>query len=255
MSRLDSSGMAGRTVKVEAVVLRSIRYGEADRILHLYSAERGRLGAIAKGVRKTKSRFGARLEQLSHVRLLVHEGSGELHTITGVELLASHHGVREDGYRLNVGLIGAEAMLRLHAEPEANDRAFAALTRFLDALDTVAPLEGRPALDPLVLSFQLKLLWLSGYLPHVTSCIECGAPAGELVGFSARAGGAVCGAHSAGALRLSPEGLAGIEHLLTTPLADAHGAGLSDRARRDALAVVTASYEEHGGFRLRTVSA
>ena len=116
----------------------------------------------------------------------------------------------------------------LHAEPEANDRAFAALTRFLDALDTVAPLEGRPALDPLVLSFQLKLLWLSGYLPHVTSCIECGAPACELVGFSARAGGAVCGAH---------------------------GAGLSDRARRDALAVVTASYEEHGGFRLRTVSA
>jgi hypothetical protein len=56
-------------------------------------------------------------------------------------------------------------------------------------------------------------------------------------------------------LRLSAEGLAGIELLLSTPLADATPAGLSDRACRDALAVVTTSYEEHGGFRLRTVSA
>ena len=52
----------GRTAKTEAVVLRSFRFGEADRVLHVYSAERGRIGAIAKGVRKTKSRFGARLE-------------------------------------------------------------------------------------------------------------------------------------------------------------------------------------------------
>ena len=83
--------------------------------------------------------------------------------------------------------------------------------------------------------------------------MECGAP--ELVGFDARAGGAVCGIHGAGALRLSPEGLVGIERLLSTPLADANGAELSDRARRDALTVITASYEEHGGFRLRTLSA
>jgi hypothetical protein len=61
--------------------------------------------------------------------------------------------------------------------------------------------------------------------------------------------------HAAGALGLAPEGLAGIERLLATPLADAAAAGLSDRARRDALAVVTASYEEHGGFRMRTLSA
>src|SRR5205823_11594429 len=103
--------MAGRSYKTEAVVLRSIRFGEADRILHLYTADRGRIGAIAKGVRKTKSRFGARLEPLSHVELLLHEGSGELQTITGVELLRSHHAVRERPYRLGAGLIGAEAML------------------------------------------------------------------------------------------------------------------------------------------------
>ena len=75
--------MSGRTLKTEAVVLRSFRLGEADRVLHLYTAERGRIGAVAKGVRKTKSRFGARLEPLSHVELMLHQGSGELHTVTG----------------------------------------------------------------------------------------------------------------------------------------------------------------------------
>jgi DNA repair protein RecO (recombination protein O) len=246
--------MAGRSYKSEAIVLRSMRFSEADRILHLYTAERGRIGAIAKGIRKTKSRFGARLEPLSHVELLLHEGAGELQTITGVELLRSHRATRELPYRLNVGLIGAEAMLRLFGEPEGNERAFGALARFLDLLDEAPPAETRPAVDPLALSFQLKLLWLAGYLPHLTSCVECGAE-GDLEGFSARAGGAVCGAHAAGALRLSSEGIAGIEQLLSTPLADAQAAGLSDRARRDALSVVTSSYEEHGGFRLRTLSA
>jgi len=244
----------GRTYKTEAIVLRSMRFAEADRILHLYTAERGRLGAIAKGVRKTKSRFGARLEPLSHVELMLHEGAGELQTITGVELLHTHRAAREDHYRLNVGLIGAEAMLRLFGEPEANERAFGALARFLDLLDEAPRRETRPALDPLALSFQLKLLWLSGYLPHLTSCVECGRT-DDLAAFSARAGGAVCGVHAAGALRLSPEGIAGVERLLSTPLADADGAQLSDRARRDALAVITSSYEEHGGFRLRTLSA
>jgi DNA repair protein RecO (recombination protein O) len=246
--------MAGRTYKTEAVVLRSIRFSEADRILHLYTSARGRIGAIAKGVRKTKSRFGARLEPLSHVELMLHEGSGELQTVTGVELLHSHHEVREDNYRLNVGMIGAEAMLRLFGEPEANERAFVALTRFLDLLDGVPSATTRPALDPLALSFQLKLLWVAGYLPHLTSCAECGSNA-ELVGFSARAGGAVCAPHAREAIRLSPEGLSAIEQLLSTPLADAVAAPLGDRARRDGLAVITASYEEHGGFRLRTVSA
>src|SRR6266699_1226306 len=177
--------MTTRSYKTEAVVLRSFRLGEADRVLHLYTLDRGRIGAVAKGIRKTKSRFGARLEPLSHVELLLHEGSGELQTITGVELLHSHRATREDTYRLNVGMIGAEAMLRLFGEPEANERAFGALARFLDLLDETPRAESRPAVDPLVLSFQLKLLWLAGYLPHLTSCVECGSN-DALVGFSAR---------------------------------------------------------------------
>src|SRR5262249_24385998 len=130
-----TSRMPGRTYKTEAVVLRSFRFGEADRVLHLYTLDRGRVGALAKGVRKTRSKFGARLEPLSHVELLLHEGRAELQTVTGAELIRSHHHAREHPYRLGIGMFGAEAMLRLFPEQERNHRAFRSLTRFLDLLD------------------------------------------------------------------------------------------------------------------------
>src|SRR5213078_2598745 len=130
-------------------------------------------------------------------------------TVTGVELVRSHRETREQQYRLGVGLLGAETMLRLFTEQEANPRAFQALTRFLDLLDGLAPGVARPALDPLALSFQLKLLWLSGYLPHLTSCADCGAD-GPLAAYSPRAGGTVCRscANGGGGLPLSTDGLA-----------------------------------------------
>lgn len=249
--------MAGRAYRTEAVVLRSIRLGEADRVLHLYTEAHGRVGAVAKGVRKTNSRFGARLEPLSHVELVLHRGRGELETVTAAQLVRSHREAREDYYRFSVGMIGAEAMLRLFSEEEANERAFTALTRFLDLLDGTPHVASRPTLDPLGLAFQLKLLWLAGYLPHVSACAECGADDETLVGYSTRAGGAVCARCAAATevLALAGEGIAGIEALLARPLADASGLGLSDRAQRDVLHVITASYEYHGGFRLRTLTS
>jgi DNA repair protein RecO (recombination protein O) len=247
--------VAGRTSKTEAVVLRSLRFGEADRVLHLYTTDHGRIGAVAKGIRKTKSRFGGRLEPLSHVELLLHHGSGELATVTGVHLLASHRAAREDPYRLGVALVGAEAVLRLFGEQEANARVFAALVRFLElagAAPTRAP--ARPALDPLALAFQLKLLWLAGYQPHLGSCAECGRP-DDLVGFSARAGGAVCRGCATGSLPLAAETQRAIDAFLRRPLAEAADVALTQRGASETLGLVTGSYEYHGGFRLRTVTA
>lgn len=235
-------------------MLRSIRFSEADCVLHLYTLERGRVGALAKGVRKTRSRFGARLEPLSHADLLLHEGRGELMTVRGAELVRSHERSRADGYRLAVGHIGLEAVLRLFVEQEAQPPAFYALTRFLDLLDQVeAELPAQPGLDALVLSFQLKLLWLAGYLPHLAGCAACGE-AKPLVGFSARAGGAVCRDCGAGALPVSEAGFLGMRTLLEQPLAGARSADLPTEALRQCLRVIEASYEEHGGFRLRTLA-
>jgi DNA repair protein RecO (recombination protein O) len=246
--------VSSRTWKTEAVVLRSIRYAEADCVLHLYTLERGRIGAIAKGVRKTKSRFGARLEPFSHAELLLHEGRGELHTVRGAELVRPHDASRTDGYRLAVGHIALEAMLRLFVEQDANAPAFHALTRFLDLLDSIdSRLPAQPALDPLVLSFQLKLLWLSGYLPHLAGCASCGEER-PLVGFSAEAGGGVCAECRGGSLDVSSEGFETVRGFLERPLAGASSAQIAPRGLRECLQVIEASYEYHGGFRLRTLA-
>jgi DNA repair protein RecO (recombination protein O) len=241
----------GRSYKTDAVVLRSLRYGEADRILHLYKLERGRVNAIAKGVRKTGSRFGARLEPLTRSALILHEGRGELHTVSGADIISSHAAARADGYALSVGQIGAEAVLKLHAEPEPQPRAYEGLCRFLDLLDEPLPPATDPQHDGLGLAFQLKLLALAGYLPHLVSCASCGSP-GPLVGYSPGAGGAVCAACllDAGGFRLAAGSVAAIEQLLDRPLA---ATGLDRPAAADALRVVEETYAHHGGFRLRTL--
>jgi DNA repair protein RecO len=143
----------------------------------------------------------------------------------------SHHEAREDYYRYSVGTIGAEAMLRLFSEEEANERAFTALTRFLDLLDEAPHAADRPALDPLGLAFQLKLLWLAGYLPHLSGCAECSEEREPLVGYSQRAGGAVCArcAPSADALAIAPDGIAGIEE--RSSRSRSRGGELGSRAR------------------------
>src|SRR5258708_20318523 len=86
----------GGMVKKEGVVLRSMRYGEADRILHIYTPHRGRVSAIAKGVRRARSRFGGRLEPFFRLKIELHEGRGELLTVTGAQTVNGHSSLRED---------------------------------------------------------------------------------------------------------------------------------------------------------------
>jgi DNA repair protein RecO (recombination protein O) len=242
-----------RSYKTEAVVLRSIRYSEADRVLHVFSLDRGRVNAIAKGVRKTGSRFGARLEPLTRSALLLHEGRGELHTISGADIISSHETVRADNYTLAVGLIGAEAVLKLYAEPEPQPRAYQGLCRFLDLLDGPIERAPEPTRDGLGLAFQLKLLALAGYLPHLVSCASCGRDE-QLVGFSPTAGGGVCAGclGATAGFAVGDGSVAAIEGLLDRPLASV---ALAPRAAADALRVVEETYAHHGGFRLRTLHA
>src|ERR671937_1211225 len=130
--------MAGRSYQTEAIVLRSIRYGEADRILHLYSRERGRIGAIAKGVRRVKSRFGGRLEPLFRVDLIAHEGRGELVTVTSAETVDPHPGLRERRDSLERATQACDAVLRLLDSQEPNPAAYNLLCHELQLLDADA---------------------------------------------------------------------------------------------------------------------
>src|SRR4051794_19631395 len=100
-------------VKTEGIVLRSLRYGEADRILHVYTRDRGRIGAIAKGVRRSRSRFGGRLEPFSHVAFLLHEGRSDLMTVTGADTIRAHARLREHAGTIDAAARACDAVGRL----------------------------------------------------------------------------------------------------------------------------------------------
>ena len=112
------------SLKTEAIVLRSLRYGEADRILHLYTPHRGRIGAIAKGVRRTRSRFGGRLEPFQRVQLVLHEGRGELLTVTGVDTVATHGRLREHAPSLDAAARACDAVGRVFETDEPHPGVF-----------------------------------------------------------------------------------------------------------------------------------
>src|SRR3954449_5322813 len=141
-------------VKVDAVVLRSLRYGEADRILHLYTPHRGRVGAIAKGVRKARSRFGGRLEPFSRLQLVPHGGRPELLTVTAAETVAAHPRLREHASALDVAARCCDAVGRLFATEDPHPGVYALLANELTLLD--ADPAGATAAN--ALAFRLKLL-------------------------------------------------------------------------------------------------
>ena len=119
-------------------MLRSIRYGEADRVLHLYTPDRGRLGAVAKGVRRVKSRLGGRLEPLSRVRLVLHQGRGDLCTISQADTVQVHRMLRDRRGSLERATQACEAVLRLLDSTEPNRPAYNLLCNELTLLDASA---------------------------------------------------------------------------------------------------------------------
>lgn len=237
------------TFKTEAVILRSIRFGEAHRVLHLYTEDRGRLGAVAKGVRRVRSRFGGRLEPLVRARLVLHEGRGELATVTSAETVNAHPKLRERRESLERGTEACEAMLRLFDAAEANRPAYNLLCQELLLLDT----EPAAATRAQSLAFRLKLLLAAGFAPELAGCASCGERAGaERAAFSAAAGGVVCGSCEAGSFPLDAHAYEFLAHALARPLADAPEA--PDRALRQAERAISETLEYHAHVRVRRVA-
>jgi DNA repair protein RecO (recombination protein O) len=237
-----------RSLKTEAIVLRGIRYGEADRVLHLYTPDRGRIGAIAKGVRRTRSRFGGRLEPFFRLRLVLYEGRGDLLTVTSAETLAGHPRLREDAAALDCAGRACEAVARVFDDGDPHEGVYHLLANELTLLD------GDPARATRAnaLAFRMKLLLAAGFAPQLAACASCGERE-HLVGFSGAAGGVVCGACEATAFRLDQEAHDFLVGALGLPLADAPGA--SARALGQAERAILATLEHHAHVRLRPVGA
>ena len=235
-------------LRTEAVVLRSLRYGEADRILHLYTPMRGRIGAIAKGVRRTRSRFGGRLEPFSHVDLQLHEGRSDLLTVTGADTIHAHARLRDAAAALDAAGRACDAVARLFESGDPHPEVFHLLCNEL------ALLEDEPGMATLAnqLAFRLKLLVAAGFGPQLKACASCGERE-HLAGFSGAAGGVVCEACEASAFPLDEGAHRFMVEALGNPLSQTPAS--EPRALRQVERAVTDLAEHHGHIRLRAAAA
>ena len=228
----------------EGVVLRTYRLGEADRIVVLFTRGHGKVRAVAKGVRKTKSRFGSRLEPTSHAALLMFEGRGELDVVTQVESIDHFRSIRDDLDRFSRASAMLEAVDQLAQERQADARVYTMLLGALRALSA------RNA--PLVLpGFFWKLLAHEGFSPMVDACVTCGTEDG-LVAFDLEEGGVLCADDRQG----TPISSGAID-LLRLILGGQLGAALNQEASpatEEVEHLATRAMEHHLERRLRSVS-
>lgn len=167
----------------EAVVLRTMKLGEADRIVTLFTRAHGKIRAVAKGVRKTKSRFGGRLEPFTRAHFMLYRGR-DLDIVTAVEIIDSNKAVRDDYVRLT----GAASLVELVEKITPDrERAFSTYALLVGGLQALSEDRG----GTVVPAFLVKLLSICGYHPQLSVCAGCGE-AEALSGFSAPLGGALC---------------------------------------------------------------
>ena len=230
------------------VVLRTMRLGEADRIVTFLTAGRGKVRAVAKGVRKTKSRFGGRLEPMNHLSLLFYEGRSGLDIVTQADTLEQFRVVREDLDRLAKATSLLEVADQVAQEHQAASRLY---TMLLGALRALSAADG-PLLVP---AFFLKVLSLEGFHPVLDGCAGCESVTAELVAFDVAEGGALCRvcAGRLSAVALSADGLALVRRILGGDLASALREPPA-RATAEVDRLATKSLEHHLERRLRSVT-
>ena len=194
-------------------MLRTIKLGEADRIVTIFTQGHGKVRAVAKGVRKTTSKFGARLEPTSRIALQCYKGR-ELDVVTQAETLEAHRVLREEYALLTHAVPMLEAVDQVAQEREPNPALYRMLT---GALRTLAARR-----TPVVTTaFFWKLLSLEGFHPMLDDCARCGEPSGEpdtdheLIAFDLDEGGTLCRACARGGGRpVSPDAIVLLRRML-----------------------------------------
>ena len=176
--------------KEQGIVLRTMKLGEADRIVTVLTQGTGKIRAVAKGIRKTRSKFGARLDPFTHVDLLLYKGR-ELDIVTQAEIITSFRELRADYNRFTAGEMILEAADRVIEDREPNTRMFMLLLTSLRRL--IDPASDAGAIAD---SFLLRMTSLAGFRPALNACAECGRT--EVERFSIQQGGMVCDEHRVG---------------------------------------------------------
>ncbi len=205
--------MKNRLYKTEAIVIKSMDLGEADKIVTLFSPALGKIRAVAKGIRKTKSKFGARLEPFTCVNLLLYKGRN-LDIVSQAEIIHPFRAVKDNLDRINYGCLMLDIIDKVSQEGEKEKELFRLL---FSALETLS--EMTKSFELLLAAFQLKVMALIGYLPQVSLCAGCGSQLASenMMKFSFSSGGILCarcsGADSE-ALPISPQAASLISKLM-----------------------------------------
>jgi len=227
-----------------AVVLRTWKLGEADRIVSLHGHQHGKVRAVAKGVRRTRSKFGARLEPFSHVVVQMYRGRGDLDTITQVETVDRFAALRDDPDRFVMAAAMVEAVDQVAQDREPDPDLHVMVVRALRTLDQQG--------SPLVLAaFFLKLLAHEGVSPRLDTCVSCDSP-GPFEAFDPLEGGVLCHDCRRGRA-ISAEALAVVQQILCGGLATVLADGAGDAAD-EVQQLATLLMETHLERRLRSVA-
>jgi len=180
------SSKDARSYRTRAIVLSHIEYGEADRILRLFTLEKGKISVIAKGVRKIRSRKAGHLEPFTHVNLFLAKGRN-LDIITQAETIDPFLGLRDNLERLAFASYVMELLDRFTYEEGQNVGLFRLL------VNTLSRLEDQPNTETVVHFFEVRLLDLLGFRPQLFECVECGDEITEQDQyFSPLLGGVLC---------------------------------------------------------------
>jgi DNA repair protein RecO (recombination protein O) len=234
----------GALYRDEGVVLRTYKLGEADRIVVLLTRGRGKVRGVAKGVRKTKSKFGGRLEPTSHVAVQLYEGR-DLDIVTQAETIDRFRMLRNDLDRFARASAMLETADQLAQEGEVNPRLYQMLVGALRTLDA----SDSPLVVP---SFFWKVLSLEGYRPEVEACVQCGDDDVPLVAFDLESGGLLCRTCRRGQ-SVSPEAVELLQMILGGRLNDALAQAASP-ATHEVDHLATRAVEHHIERRLRSVT-
>jgi len=244
-----------RGIETEALILRSVDFGESDRILHLLTPGSGRLTAIAKGARRSVRRFGGTLDLFNHLRVQVDFGrKTAMARLDQARLIGSFEPLRVDPGRFALGCYLLELFDRLAPEGGNRSDSRRLFDFLLDALRTIAVWEPSLRLRTLL---ELRALDALGLRPELRDCVRCGEPAGRNaeVDFHVADGGAVCGACAPrieGLLRVHLGTLRALEQGLRLDFDRLHRLGMGGRSLDEAQRLMSRFQRFHVGVELRS---
>jgi DNA repair protein RecO (recombination protein O) len=229
-----------RTEFTPAVVLRSVAYGDADRIVTLLTESRGKVALIARSARKSTRRFGAALEPCALIEAEIAMGKGDLGRLATARVLRAFPGLLSDLSRIGLASAGLELVREAIDDRDPDARLIPAVEQFFEVLETHGTLE-------VLLAFSVRILALTGHAPNVETCGRCGrpAPAGKAAHFDPAGGAIVCRACGGGPMTIGGSVRARITRAATRSWVEEAAARWTERERTSARELLSEVERRH----------